>query len=134
MGRLIFCAGGLFVLALIAGCGDGKGSVRGTVSLDGQTVKSGSITFVSTEGELIREGAVITNGAFTARMPPGKYKLELTGSRPAGTRTQKGFDGKDEVIELTEELFPDYFNSKSDLTEVIKPGDNTVNLDLKTKE
>ena len=103
------------------------------MTFNGESVKFGGITFISTEGELIREGAVITNGAFTARVPPGKYKIELSGQRAAGTRTQKGFDGKDEVVQLTEELFPEYFNTKSELNEVIKSGDNTITLNLKSK-
>ena len=123
----------LFLLAFLTGCGDGKSVVNGTVSYEGQPVKSGSVTFVSVEGEMVREGAVITDGAFTAKMPPGKYKVELSGTRSAGKRTKKGFDGKDEVIELTEEIFPHYYGSKSELTETIKSGVNNVTLNLKKK-
>ena len=126
---LIFLA----VCSLVPGCGDGKSIVKGTVSFDGQPVKSGSITFVSIEGDLVREGAVITDGAFTARLPPGKYNVELSAQRKAGTRTQKGFDGNDEVIQLTEELFPDYYNSKTELVETIRAGENVLTLQLKKK-
>ena len=120
-------------LACLTGCGDGKSVVNGTVSYEGKTVTNGSVTFTSTEGELVREGAVITDGAFTAHMPPGKYKVELSASRPAGTRKQTGFDGNEEVIQLTEELFPEYYNSKSELNETIKPGANNVTFNLKKK-
>jgi hypothetical protein len=131
--RLTFIALVLLLVVSLTGCGDGKSVVNGTVSYDGQSVKSGSVTFISLEGEPVREGAVITDGAFKATMPPGKYKVELSGTRPAGKRTQKGFDGKEEVIELTEEIFPDYYSSKSELTETIKPGVNNVALNLKKK-
>src|SRR5688572_11377560 len=96
------------VLSLVPGCGDGIGTVRGTVSLDGQAIQSGRITFTSTEGDLVSEGSVIMNGAFNTRLPPGKYKVELSAQRPAGTRVQIGFDGKEEEIKLTAEMFPDY--------------------------
>jgi hypothetical protein len=33
------------------------------------------------------------------------------------------------VLELTEELFPDRYNSKTTLTTKIAPGTNTVNLE-----
>jgi hypothetical protein len=131
--RLSFIALTLFLIVFLTGCGDGKGVVNGTVSYDGQPVKSGSVTFISVEGEPVREGAVITDGAFKATVPPGKYKVELSGTRPAGNRTQKGFDGKEEVIEMTEEIFPDYYGSKSELTETIKPGVNNITLNLKKK-
>jgi len=124
----------LFLLALATGCGDGKSTVHGTVTFDGKTVKSGSIVFESTDGELVREGAIITDGAFKTRMSPGKYTIKLHAKHVTGQRTQKGFDGKDEVLDLTEELFPDYFNTKSELIETIKPGDNPLTLNLKTRK
>jgi hypothetical protein len=129
MMRSTLGACGLFVLFCLSGCGDGKGSVKGTVAFDGEPVKAGSIKFQSIEGELVVEGAVVTDGAFTARVPPGKYKIEVSGTRPAGTRTQKGFDGKDEVIQLFESIVPE-----SEPTEVIKPGDNSITLNLKSKK
>jgi hypothetical protein len=115
----------------VAGCSDGKSSVSGSVTLDGRPVASGAITFVKRGGEVVREGAIIKDGAFQALVPPGTYKLELNGQKVTGTRKQKGFDGKDEEVQLTEELFPERYNAKSNLTQEIKPGSNTVKLDLK---
>ena len=134
MNRLALAVGVAVLLPWVTGCGDGKGSVRGTVTFDGQPVKSGAVTFVSLEGPLIREGAAIADGAFTAKVPPGKYKVELNAQKFARKRTQIGMDGKEEELTLTEELFPDYYNSKSGLTEMIKAGDNTITLNLKTKK
>ena len=86
----------MLLFAALAGCGDGKSTVSGTVTLDGQPVPSGSITFVKQEsGSLVREGAVISGGKFEAAVPPGTYKLELNGQKVVGKRTQKDFDGKD---------------------------------------
>jgi len=121
----------LFCVAAVVGCWDGKGSVRGTVTMDGKPVASGSVTFVKQGGELAREGAVIREGSFQAAVPPGTYKLELNGQRVVGKRTQKGFDGKDETLDVTQELFPDRYNSKTELTEEIKSGVNVIKLDLK---
>lgn len=115
----------VFLTAFLGGCVDGFGPVNGTIHFDGQPVKAGSITFVKTEGGLAREGAVIENGIFRARLQPGKYLV--------GKRKQKGFDGKGEEVDLTEELFPDRFNSKTELTQVIISGLNTINLKLESK-
>jgi len=121
------------LLVTLAGCG-GKANVTGTVTLDGEPVASGAIAFIKTEGEPVREGgAVITNGSFRTEVPPGKYKLELTGSKVTGRRVQKGFDGKDETIETTGELFPDRYNTKTELVEDIKAGGKPLKLDLKSK-
>jgi hypothetical protein len=127
MTRLLF----LLSLSLLVGCAKGPSTVTGTVTLDGQPVTSGAITFKD-EGGLPVQGAVITGGSFQAQVPPGRYRLELTGAKVTGTRTQKGFDGKDETIETTEELFPEKFNAKSELSQEIKPGPNPLKLDLRS--
>jgi hypothetical protein len=125
---------GLATLFASAGCGDGNGKVNGTVTFDDQPVASGTITFVKQDGELAREGAVIQGGSFQAVVPPGKYKLELNAQKVKGTRTQKGFDGKDEEVEITEELFPARFNTQTELSREIKAGVNKVQLDLMSKK
>jgi len=123
----------LIGLSMLMGCGNEKSSVSGTVTFDGEPVKNGSITFVKPEGELVREGAVIRDGAFQASLPPGEYKIELAAQKVTGKRTQKGFDGKDEEVEETKELFPERYNTKTTLTRKINRGANTVNLNATTK-
>jgi len=123
----------LFLLGLsIPGCSDGKSSVTGSVTMDGQPVASGSVTFVKQGGELAREGAIIQGGTFRASIPPGTYKLELNGQKVVGKRKQKAFDGTDEEVDLTEEAFPPRYNTNSELIQEIKPGANTIKLDLKS--
>ncbi len=120
-------------LPFLGGCGGGTTTVSGTVSLDGQPVKSGSIAFVDPEGKRNPAGAVIQDGRFQADVPPGKYRLELTGQKVVGQRTQKDFEGKDETLDITAELFPEKFNVSSELIEDIPPGSHTLELDLKSK-
>ncbi len=120
--------------AAAGGCENGRSSVTGTVTFDAQPVASGSITFVKDGVEPVREGAVIQNGAFSAKLPPGKYKVELSGQKVVGKRTQKGMDDKDEEVVLTEELFPERYNTQTQLREEIKPGPHTIKLDLKSAD
>ncbi len=126
------CALHLFLFVPLMGCGDGKGSVQGTVTFDGQPVANGTVTFVKTEGGLIREGAVIKDGSFQAHVPPGKYKIEVNAQKVVGKRRQKGFSGAEEEVELTEEMFPERYNTKTELSEEIKSGPNIIKLDLKS--
>ena len=133
MQRLAFATFSFLVLALFTGCGDGKGSVRGTVSFNDRPIKKGVIKFTSTEGPLIHEGAVITDGSFETRVPPGKYKVEVNAQHVTGKRIQKGFDGNDEEILLSEEMLPEYYNSNTELTEVVTSGENTITLRLKAR-
>lgn len=108
----------LLGFALLAGCGDGKSSVSGT------------ITFVKADGELAREGAVIADGKFQALLPSGKYKIELNAQKVIRKQKQKGFDGAEEEVELTDELFPPRYNAQTELTEDIPPGSHTLRLEL----
>ena len=119
-------------LAGCGGAGGGKAAVTGTVTLDGQPVSAGTVTFVKSEGGAVREGAVVRDGAFEAKIPPGTYRVEVTGQKVTGKRKQKGFDGKDEELVITEEMFPARYNTQSELREEIKSGTNTVKLDLKS--
>jgi hypothetical protein len=125
---------GLVLLASLAGCGDDKGSVTGSVTFDGQPVASGTITFVKSEGGLVREGAVIRDGSFETNLPPGRYKIEVSAQKVVSKRQQKGFDGTVEEIELKGEMIPEWYNAKTELSEEIKPGSNTLKLDLKSKK
>src|SRR4051794_21672200 len=110
MKRLTVYVFPLLLAAAPAGCGgDGKQSVTGTVTLDGKPVEEGVITFVRTDGSG-SEGAKIKDGSFQAKVPPGKYKIQLNGRKVTGTKVQKGMDGSDETIRLDEELFPAKFN------------------------
>jgi len=108
-------------------------TASGTVTMDGEPVPKGMITFVKQDGDVAREGAIIADGRFVAKLRPGEYKIELNSQKTTGTRTQKGFDGKDEVVEMTAELFPERYNAKTTLTTKIGPGPNTVNLEAKAK-
>jgi hypothetical protein len=133
--RLAVCALGLVLWASLAGCGDGKGSVQGTVTLDGQPVATGSVTFVKSEGgRLVREGAVIQNGSFRSGVPPGKYAIEVNGQKVVGKRKHLGLSGAEELVDVTEELFPAWYNTKTELTAEITSGANTLKLDLRSKK
>src|SRR5206468_237037 len=123
----------MLALSAFCGCTDGQGSVAGTVTFNGEPVKSGMITFVKQSGELVREGAVITDGNFFAHLPPGDYKIELNAQKIVGKRKQKAFDGSDEEVEIAEELFPEQYNTKTTLTTEIHRGSNSVKLNAKTK-
>jgi hypothetical protein len=134
MKRLTLSVLGAFLLAASGGCGDSKGTVNGTVTLDGEAVANGAVTFVKTEGDPVREGAVIKDGAFQTRVPPGKYRIEVNGKKVVRKETRKGMSGEDEEVEITEERFPERYNTKSELTQEIRSGVNTVKLELTSKK
>ncbi len=123
----------LIVCTALAGCGNRPGDVTGTVTFDGAPVADGALLFVK-DGGTAKEGAVIRDGRFQTKLPPGKYMIEVNAQKVVGKRTQKGFDGKDEEIELKDEMIPERYNSKTELSEEIKPGPNPLKFDLKSKK
>lgn len=115
---------------VLSGCGESQSTVAGSVTFDGQPVASGMVTFVSSDGPLARAGAVISNGAFRTQLAPGNYKVELNAQKVTGKRRQKGFDGKDEEVELTAELFPPKYNAQTTLTAKVERGENKLQFDV----
>ena len=67
-------------------------------------------------------------------MPRARYKIEVRATKVIGKRKQKGFDGKEEEIELTDEMIPEHYNTKTELVEEFKSGSNTPTFDLKSKK
>jgi hypothetical protein len=134
MNRIVVCALVPFLLVPVLGCGDGKASVAGTLTFDGQAVETATITFIKSEGGLVREGAIVRDGSFTAHVPPGKYKIEVNAQKVVGKGKAPAFKGGFEEVPITAEMFPENYNSKSQLSEEIKSGVNTLKLDLKSKK
>ncbi|MCI0359744.1 MAG: carboxypeptidase-like regulatory domain-containing protein [Planctomycetaceae bacterium] len=69
------------LLAMACGCsGDAAGSVSGSVTLDGQPLAKGLITF-SGEGKAAGTGgSSIAAGKYTVKgLPPGKYHVQIAG-------------------------------------------------------
>ena len=66
-------------VAILSGCSaDSKhGAVSGTVTLDGQAIKTGVIRFVPVDGRTATADAAIADGKFTANVPPGEKRVEI---------------------------------------------------------
>lgn len=123
---LAFC-----LAALSAGCGEaGDGlareAVSGSVKLDGQPLKSGSISFLPDgPGSPQGGGAPIIDGKYTIAkaqgLPPGKYKVTISsagGPPPPGEAPGGGA--------MPKETVPDKYNAKSALTAEVKAGQSAA--------
>lgn len=74
-------------LALVVGCGPEKNNtvtVQGNVTVDGNPVEQGSITFLSSDGETPTSGGVITGGKYTAEVIPGEKTIMVLGTKVVG--------------------------------------------------
>lgn len=117
MGRMRSAPASFVVVAagLVAlGCGprDARVECSGTVTYAGKPVEEGSIGFFPLTGGGRSEGAVITAGRYTARVLPGRHRVEIRGSRPLA---EKATGPSDMPGGIREDYIPKEFNDASTL-------------------
>jgi hypothetical protein len=115
----------------LGGCsGDGQSVLTGEVTLDGQPLKEGLIKFIPLDGKTTTADAVITDGRFTATVPVGEKRVEISAPKVVGkTRMMPESPEKD----IIDELLPERYNAKSDLKMTVERGPQTKKFELKSK-
>lgn len=122
------------VLALMIGCVTGcqnssEGTLHGRVTLDGEPVTSGAITFTPVDGRTATASCLIKNGEYTARIPVAKHKVAIASPQPV-----KGAKAPSSTLEdapSIHETIPAKYNEKTELVIEVKPGTFEHNFDLK---
>ena len=142
LSRIRKCIGALIAmgLAALAGCGDNKGSVSGTVKYKGELLTSGHVQFLTSAGASMSE--IDSSGSYVVRdIPPGLAKIGVTCMDPkfqdytkqlAASRKDKNAPRPSaEPHELSK--IPLRYNNPetSELTFDAKSGSQTMNIELK---
>ena len=118
------------VLAAVAGCSIDDGTVTGTVTLNGQPLKEGTVRFLPVDGKGPTASAEIKDGKFTAAVPPGRKRVEFSAPKIVG-KPQKMYDTPDSpVVDQVDELIPARYNVASELTITVKGGSQTETFAL----
>jgi len=117
-GLVTACAAlGLGVLLLSVGCGgDPRISIQGTVTVDGQPVETGAITFLPADGVGQSAGAVIEMGDYSLPLPPGKKIVRIEGFRVVGQQHALPGDTSSQLVPTLEAIVPAKYNSQSTLS------------------
>jgi hypothetical protein len=118
----------------LVGCGDGSSlpKVSGSVSVDGQLVEKGSISFIPAAGQGPTTGTEILAGKYTSQAPLGEAKVEIRVPKVVGKK--KLYDTADSPVQdVMEELLPARYNEKSELRFESKAGRNEKNWELTTR-
>ena len=126
------------LLAAQTGCNTSGGllTVTGTVTLDGEPVSEGAITFRAQQGTSgPAAGGKITDGQFTIAaakgVMPGSYHVEISASKKTGKKVMDVPLGtmRDEIIQL----IPPRYNRNTELmATVTEEGPNSFNFALVT--
>jgi hypothetical protein len=124
----------IVVPALLAGCsgGNATGTVRGEVTLDGRPLERGIIRFVPANGQAPTADAGITDGKFTATVPVGEMKVEITAPKVVGKH--KMFNTADSPqVDAVTELIPPRYNVRSELKMTVRSGSQEKSFRLRSR-
>src|SRR5689334_1242581 len=123
-----------FGVVLVAGCGpkSNKGSVTGTVTLDGQPIKAGLIHFAAVDGLTPTADAAITEGKFNASVPPGDKKVSISAPKVTGQRRMYETPNSP-MIDITEESVPKQYNAQTTLKYTVTAGSQQQDFELTSK-
>ena len=95
---------------LVAGCGDGKATVSGRITFNGEPVSRGAITLIPTDGKGQSVGSQVEGGSYLVRgVLPGEKTVQIIAIYPLGQR--KSEDGNS--IEAMGDLLPASWGANS---------------------
>jgi hypothetical protein len=131
----------LLLLSLgIAGCSrqDYPGAKRyplsGKVTIDGQPLDWGSISFIPPSGEQRVSGDLIKDGAYSVPEEKGansgKYKVEIRWNRKTGRKVRDNDSG--EMYDERKEGLPPRYHANSELSAEVSARQSTFDFDLKS--
>jgi len=104
----------LFALVVTCGCGETAGDVEvsGTVTINGEPIGNGTISFVSADGATPTGGGVIKDGAYTATVPPGEKVVMVLGNKLVGQEPQYADVPDSPMLDKFEMITPEAYNAK----------------------
>jgi len=121
------------LLSFVIGCGSSDGTgVSGTVTLDGQPLKDGTIQFAPTDGKAPSQAAVIHDGKFSTKLQQTNYRVEIHATKLVDTGAkldEKGPGGGPTAVEL----LPARYNVQSELTLKVDGPRSDARFELKSK-
>ncbi len=116
----------LLLLAAVA-CAEGcakqanKGTVSGSVTLDGQPLPTGIIRFVPSDGGTSTADGQIKDGRFSVNVPPGDKRVSISAQKVVGKKVASQMPGSP-MLDVTEDIVPDRFNKHTTLTYTVTLG------------
>ncbi|MFH1924018.1 MAG: hypothetical protein ABIP48_29540 [Planctomycetota bacterium] len=125
------------LLVVIAGCdGSNRAGVTGEVTLDGQPVEDGTISFVPSGGAAAWGDIKGGRYSISAAEGPGvgTSRVEIRWDRKTGKKSPAVPPAPpDTMIEETEEAVPARYNAESELKAEVKSGKNTFDFKLEAE-
>ena len=126
----------VFALVLVVGCNgnDGRQALEGTVTLDGEPLAEGNVSFRPMPGtKSPTAGGRIVDGKFSILpekgLSAGTFRVEITASRKTGRKVMDPVLRTE--VDETEQFIPERYNRQSELTRpIITDGPNQFTFEL----
>jgi hypothetical protein len=138
IGRNAACAAIVCLSATISGCGGAyDAAASGIVTLDGQVVPRGTVSFNPVSGGPAAYAVIGEDGSYTVQtgrefgLPPGEYRVTVIANEAAAA-AQSASGGPPPGGKA---ITPEWYRSAetSGLQFKVEPGDNELNLELTTQ-
>lgn len=124
-------------LAAVLGCGSSqRATAYGNVTLDGKPMEAGAISFVplGANPESKPAWSKVEGGEYAipakAGLATGEFRVEIRWIRKTGRKWGRLPDPNGDELA---EAIPERYNSQSELKPTIKPGENHLDFELKSK-
>ena len=123
----------VLLLSISSSCSDShRATVSGTVTIDGQPVKAGSIAFFAVDEKSPTTGATIADGQYAAAVPLGLAKVQIRVAKVVGQK--KLYNTPDSPMQpIMHEVLPRKYNDDTELQLEVKSGSNIKDFELTTK-
>jgi len=121
----------LLLVALLAGCSRGPavGTVKGTITLDGQPVDGGLIRLVPADGNSQPADCIVKGGAYSVTMPVGEKKVEIYWTKGGSGKVDTATQGTEQIIQMV----PAKYNTETMLTCTLQKGTATKDFTLRSR-
>jgi hypothetical protein len=119
------------LLLILVGCNRGPsvGTIKGTITLDGQPVDGGLIRLVPADGNSQPADCQIAAGAYSITMPVGEKKVEIYWTKSGAGKVDTASQGSEKVVTMV----PPKYNTESTLTVVIEKGEAVKDFELSSR-
>jgi hypothetical protein len=115
----------------LGGCGHSRVAVHGTVTINGEPMDLGMITFVPEDANQTNVAGKVSDGKYSldaTRGPfPGKYHVQIFWAKKTGRQVPNGEGG---MQDETAEGLPARFNTDTELTATISSWSNSLDFNL----
>jgi len=127
----------LLLTMTLAGCSEARNEleVTGKVTLEGEPIPRGTITFLAADGSTPVGGGVIQEGTYTAKVPPGEKIVLVLGNKLVGQEPEFAGVPDSPMRNKYETLTDPAYNAKrlSPLKATITDATTSIDFELEKK-